>query len=114
MLKFDGSSYINDFIYLMEEVSLQVRLVLIGQFFFFFEFLEMVIGYNISLTWLTKNMNYGLIEDSPFEYKIQCTRRYILWLIDGFLLPNSTGYYVHNYWLPLLADFEQTKTYSWG
>ena len=31
-----------------------------------------------------------------------------------FFFPNSTGQFVHNCWLPLLANLEETKTYSWG
>ena len=51
---------------------------------------------------------------SPPKIRIQYARRYLLWLIGGFLFPNTTGMYVHNSWLSLLVDFNQTRTYSWG
>jgi len=50
---------------------------------------------------------------SPPKIRIQYARRYLLWLIGGFLFPNTTGMYVHNSWLSLLVDFNQTRTYSW-
>ena len=53
-------------------------------------------------------------EQSPPEIKIQHTRRYLLYLIGGFLFPNTTGLYVHNSWLYLLRDFNETRKYSWG
>jgi hypothetical protein len=55
-------------------------------------------SYQLSLTFLTDNLNYGLTQDSSVEYKIKCTRRYILWLIGAFLFPNSSGKFVHNLW----------------
>ncbi|CAN1188657.1 Serine/threonine-protein phosphatase 7 long form homolog [Linum perenne] len=38
----------------------------------------------------------------------------MLCLIGGFLFPNKSTRYVHLMWLPLLANFNNAATLSWG
>jgi len=72
-------------------------------------------GFTLSLSWLKDNLvDNNFNEQSPPEVKIQHTRRYLLYLIGGFLFPNTTGLFVNNSWLYLLKDFNETRKYSWG
>jgi hypothetical protein len=72
-------------------------------------------GFTLSLAWLKDNLvDDDFNEQSPPEVKIQHTRRYLLYLIGGFLFPNKSGLFVHNSWLYLLIDFNETRKYSWG
>jgi len=72
-------------------------------------------GFSLSLTWLKDNIvDENFNDQSPPDVKIQHTRRYILYLIGGFLFPNKSGLFVHNSWVFLLRDFNETRLYSWG
>ena len=55
-----------------------------------------------------------LNEPSSPKVRIQHTRRYpFFFLIEEFLFPNTIGLFALNYWLYLLMDLNQTRTYSW-
>ncbi|RYQ90566.1 hypothetical protein Ahy_B09g096616 [Arachis hypogaea] len=44
----------------------------------------------------------------------QYTRCYIMLLIGGYLMTDKSNNLVHIHWLPLLRDFDECRSFSWG
>ncbi|KAF7827624.1 serine/threonine-protein phosphatase 7 long form-like protein [Senna tora] len=70
-------------------------------------------GQRVSLLWLQENFS-DLAEDASDEVVQQFARAYILRLIGGFLMVDHSSRYVYLMYLPLLADLEYARNFSWG
>ncbi|CAN1807867.1 Serine/threonine-protein phosphatase 7 long form homolog [Linum perenne] len=70
-------------------------------------------GSQLKLTWLTQTFNELPPHPTPLDIE-RYARAYMLCLIGGFLFPNKSTRYVHLMWLPLLANFNNAATLSWG
>ncbi|QHO17393.1 Serine/threonine protein phosphatase 7 long form isogeny [Arachis hypogaea] len=69
--------------------------------------------FNIKLRWL-RNRLQQMPLDLEDNSLIQYARCYILYLLGGVLLPDKANNTVHVRYLPLLADYDAIRTYSWG
>ncbi|CAN1130777.1 Serine/threonine-protein phosphatase 7 long form homolog [Linum perenne] len=70
-------------------------------------------GSQLKLTWLTQTFNELPPHPTPLDIE-RYARAYMMCLIGGFLFPNKSTRYVHLMWLPLLANFNNAATLSWG
>nr|KYP43678.1 Serine/threonine protein phosphatase 7 long form isogeny [Cajanus cajan] len=74
---------------------------------------EALVGSSIKLKWLRDHTI--ALPDEPTEQQLhQHCRAYILGLIDGVIMPDKSGNRIHLMYLPLLADLERARRYSWG
>ncbi|RYR01971.1 hypothetical protein Ahy_B06g080834 [Arachis hypogaea] len=91
----------------VEDVAMQLGLPIDG---------EPVSGttkYNIRLKWIRSRLQQMPL-DAVDDVMIQYACCYILYLLDGVLLPDKANNTVHVRYLPLLANFDAIGTYSWG
>lgn len=70
-------------------------------------------GQRLRLKWLKDNFLQVDENVGPEELLIYA-RAYILLLLGGKLFGDSSSQYVHLMFLPLLENFDDTYTYSWG
>ncbi|XP_019418584.1 PREDICTED: serine/threonine-protein phosphatase 7 long form homolog [Lupinus angustifolius] len=70
-------------------------------------------GQRIQMSWL--DSTFAVLpphaDDAVIERQ---ARAFILRMIGGYLMPDTSGSRVHLMYLPLLEDFSQTFQYSWG
>ncbi|KAF1881999.1 hypothetical protein Lal_00038643 [Lupinus albus] len=71
-----------------------------------------VIGQRIQMSWLDSTFQQ-LPEDADDIVIHQHARAFILRMISGFLMPNTSDSRVHLMYLPLLEDLSETFQYSW-
>ncbi|KAF1864586.1 hypothetical protein Lal_00039214 [Lupinus albus] len=64
-------------------------------------------------TWL-ESIYQQLHEDADEEVVEQHARAFILRMLGGFIMPDTSGSRVHLMYLPLLDDLSETFNYSWG
>ncbi|KAF1881845.1 hypothetical protein Lal_00042560 [Lupinus albus] len=72
-----------------------------------------IMGQRVQHTWL-ESIYQELPEDADEEVVEQHARAFILRMIGGFLMPDTSGSRVHLMYLPLLDDLSETFEYSWG
>ncbi|KAF1891149.1 hypothetical protein Lal_00001290 [Lupinus albus] len=72
-----------------------------------------ITGQMVQLTWL-ENTFRELPENATQVVIEQHARAFVLRMIGGFLMPNTSGSRVHLMYLPLLEDLSKTFQYSWG
>jgi hypothetical protein len=70
-------------------------------------------GQRVLLTWLDTTFA-ELPADADEEVLQQYARAFILRMIGGFLMPDTSGNRVNLMYLPFLEDLEGTFNYSWG
>ena len=70
-------------------------------------------GSSVTLTWLGSEFR-SLDVDASEETIARHTRAFILRLIGGFLMADASAARVSLKWLPLLRDFGELGTLSWG
>lgn len=70
-------------------------------------------GCTVKLTWFKKAFD-TLDVDASEETIARHTRAFILRLLGGFLMPDSSASRVSLKWLPLLQDFAEVGRLSWG
>ncbi|KAL4333527.1 hypothetical protein GQ457_07G014950 [Hibiscus cannabinus] len=69
-------------------------------------------GLRVRISWLQNE--FIVTEGSTRQKLIFATRAYILQLIGGVLMPDTSGNLVHTQYLPLMANLNTTSEYSWG
>ncbi|KAF1878840.1 hypothetical protein Lal_00047512 [Lupinus albus] len=72
-----------------------------------------IMGQRVQHTWL-ESIYQQLPEDADEEVVEQHARAFILRMLGGFLMPDTSGSRVHLIYLPLLDDLFETFDYSWG
>ncbi|XP_019450702.1 PREDICTED: serine/threonine-protein phosphatase 7 long form homolog [Lupinus angustifolius] len=72
-----------------------------------------LMGQRVKLTWLERTFR-DLPENANEVVIEQHARAFILRMIGGFLMPDTSGNRVHLMYLPLLEDLTETFQYSWG
>ncbi|CAL0312232.1 unnamed protein product [Lupinus luteus] len=72
-----------------------------------------IMGQRVQMTWLDSTFEV-LPEDADDVVVQQHARAFILRMIGGFLMPDTSGSRVHLMYLPLLEDLSDTYEYSWG
>ncbi|MFQ6667962.1 hypothetical protein Gotur_033804 [Gossypium turneri] len=70
-------------------------------------------GGKIEMGWLRDTFP-DLDEDSTEIERIRYARAYILQLIGGYLMPDTSRSHVHLRWLLKLIDFRADGEMSWG
>ncbi|KAF1873038.1 hypothetical protein Lal_00016157 [Lupinus albus] len=72
-----------------------------------------IVGQRIQMSWL--DSTFQQLPDDATEVVIdQHARAFILRMIGGFLMPDTSGSRVHLMYLLLLEDLSETYQYSWG
>ncbi|KAF1899190.1 hypothetical protein Lal_00019312 [Lupinus albus] len=72
-----------------------------------------IVGQHIQMSWL--DSTFQQLPDDATETVIdQHARAFILRMIGGFLMPDTSGSRVHLMYLLLLEDLSETYQYSWG
>ncbi|KAF1898501.1 hypothetical protein Lal_00032081 [Lupinus albus] len=72
-----------------------------------------IVGQRIQMSWL--DSTFQQLPDDATEIVIdQHARAFILRMIGGFLMPDTSGSRVHLMYLLLLEDLSETYQYSWG
>ncbi|KAF1883231.1 hypothetical protein Lal_00030335 [Lupinus albus] len=72
-----------------------------------------IVGQRIQMSWL--DSTFQQLPDDAIEVVIdQHARSFILRMIGGFLMPDTSGSRVHLMYLLLLEDLSETYQYSWG
>ncbi|KAF7843630.1 serine/threonine-protein phosphatase 7 long form-like protein [Senna tora] len=72
-------------------------------------------GQRLKMKWLDTNFGDNQIPKDATEVQLQqFTRAYIMRLIGGFLMPDTSGNWVQLRYLPLLQDLAGARRYSWG
>ncbi|KAG8491684.1 hypothetical protein CXB51_014940 [Gossypium anomalum] len=67
----------------------------------------------LKFTWLKANFQH--LSVNATEEELMCAARaYIMYIIGGVLMPNSSNNKVHLQYLPLLVDLHNVRSYSWG
>ncbi|KAF1879624.1 hypothetical protein Lal_00033282 [Lupinus albus] len=72
-----------------------------------------IMGQRVQHTWL-ESIYQELPEDTDEEVVEPHARAFILRMIGGFLMSDTSGSRVHLMYLPLLDDLSETFEYSWG
>ncbi|XP_016694506.1 protein MAIN-LIKE 2-like [Gossypium hirsutum] len=68
---------------------------------------------SLKFTWL--KAKFGQLSANATEAELMCaTRAYIMHILGGILMPDANNNKVHMMYLPLLADFSNVHSYSWG
>ncbi|XP_016728143.1 serine/threonine-protein phosphatase 7 long form homolog [Gossypium hirsutum] len=68
---------------------------------------------SLRYSWLKENFEY--LPSTTIEQEMLCTTRaYIMYMIEGVVMPNANNNKVQLMYLPLLSDFYATHLYSWG
>ncbi|XP_019427220.1 PREDICTED: serine/threonine-protein phosphatase 7 long form homolog [Lupinus angustifolius] len=74
---------------------------------------KQIMGQRIQMSWL--DSTFIVIPEGAGDFVIeQHARAFILRMIGGFLVSDTSGSRVHLMYLPLLEDLSQTYQYSWG
>ena len=74
---------------------------------------EDLVGSSLRIRWLREH--FANLPADADEDTVKCyARAYILQLMGGILFGDTIGRNVQLLFLPLLADFEEANTYSWG
>ncbi|KAF7824736.1 serine/threonine-protein phosphatase 7 long form-like protein [Senna tora] len=72
-------------------------------------------GQRLRMNWLDENFDDNRIPKEATDVQLQqFTRAYIMRIIGGFLMPDTSGNWVQLIYLPLLQDLSQAGKYSWG
>ncbi|MFQ6645077.1 hypothetical protein Gotur_019407, partial [Gossypium turneri] len=67
----------------------------------------------LKFTWL--KAKFGQLSANTTKGELMCAARaYIMHIIGGVLMPDSNNNKVHIMYLPLLADLNNVRSYSWG
>ncbi|KAF1891487.1 hypothetical protein Lal_00012375 [Lupinus albus] len=74
---------------------------------------KQIVGQIIQMSWLDLRFQH-LPEDADDIVIDQHAKAFILRMIDGFLMPDTSGSRVPLIYLPLLEDLSETFQYSWG
>ncbi|KAL4319809.1 hypothetical protein GQ457_18G005540 [Hibiscus cannabinus] len=69
-------------------------------------------GLRVRISWLQNE--FIVTEGSTHQELIVATRTYILQLIGGVLMPDTSGNMVHTQYLPMMANLNTVAEYSWG
>ena len=69
-------------------------------------------GKMIYLTWLRLNFQQLLIDDDVVI--AQHARAHMMMIIDGCLMPDTSGAIVHFMYILLLSNLTEASHYSWG
>ncbi|XP_040945396.1 protein MAIN-LIKE 1-like [Gossypium hirsutum] len=67
----------------------------------------------LKFLWLKANFEHLSI--NAIEHEVMCAARaYIMHIIGGVLMPDGNNNKVHLMYLPLFADLQNVRSYSWG
>ncbi|XP_019431301.1 PREDICTED: serine/threonine-protein phosphatase 7 long form homolog, partial [Lupinus angustifolius] len=72
-----------------------------------------LMGQRVKLTWLERTFR-DLPDNADDDVIEQQARAFILRMIVGFLMPDTSGNRVHLMYLPFLDDLTETFQYTWG
>ncbi|KAL7189434.1 hypothetical protein ACSBR1_039139 [Camellia fascicularis] len=74
---------------------------------------EDFIGSSLKLKWISNHFR-ELPHDATDETIYHYAQAYIMWLIEGVLVPDKSQNIVKMMFLPLLKDFDRIHEFSWG